>query len=530
MTIIVLHATILFLAFTLLTILFFKKTLSTPKACLPPGPKPWPIVGNISILIRNKPFFRWVHDTMSKMGYEIFCIRLGSVHVIAVTSPEIACEFLKKQDAIFMARPTFLSAELASGGFSGTIFTTVGDQWRKMRRVLVSNILSPETLHWMHDKRAEEADHLINYVYNVIQSNLDDSVNVRVVAQHFCGNMIRNMIFSKRFFGKGTENGGPGVEEEQHLDGIFTILKCIYNFCISDYFPFLRRRIDLDGNEKRTRQAVESVRKYQDPEIDMRIKQWQEGTKKEKVDLLDVLITLKDDQGNTLLTSEEIKAQILEIMVAAVDNPSNAIEWILGEMINQPEILVKAVQELDQVVGKNRFVQESDLNNLNYIKACVKESFRLHPMVAFNVPHVSICDTMVAGYFIPKGSHVLLSRLGLGRNSKIWDEPLRFNPERHLKYDGSHVILNDQDLHILSFSIGRRGCPAVNLGSTMSIMLLARLLQGFTWSPPPNTTCIKLVEAIHETTLSKPLLAFARPRLDEGLYTSLNKCKAMDNL
>ncbi|XP_047309391.1 tyrosine N-monooxygenase-like [Impatiens glandulifera] len=377
MAIIVLHATILFLAFTV-TILLFKKITTTstlpPKSCLPPGPKPWPIIGNISIMIRNKPFFRWVHDTMSKMGYEIFCIRLGSVHVIAVTSPEIACEFLKKQDENYMARPTFLSAELASGGFSGTIFTTVGDQWRKMKR---------------------------------------------------------------------------------------------------------------------------------------------------KDDLLDVLITLKDDQGNTLLTSEEIKAQILEIMVATIDNPSNAVEWAIAEMINQPETLVRAVQELDQVVGKNRLVQESDLNNLNYIKACVKESFRLHPIVAFNLPHVSICDTMVAGYFIPKGSHILLSRPGLGRNSKIWNEPLRFNPERHLNYDGSHVILNDPDLHLLSFSIGRRGCPAVNLGSTISIMLLARLLQGFTWSPPPNTTCIKLLEAIDEMSLSNPLLALASPRLDERLYACI---------
>ncbi|XP_047326579.1 phenylalanine N-monooxygenase CYP79D16-like [Impatiens glandulifera] len=210
------------------------------------------------------------------------------------------------------------------------------------------------------------------------------------------------------------------------------------------------------------------------------------------------------------------------MMVASIDNPSNAIEWAIGEMINQPETLAKAVQELDQVVGKNRLVQESDLNNLSYIQACVKESFRLHPITAFNVPHVSMCDTIVAGYFIPKGSHVLLSRPGLGRNFKIWDEPMRFNPQRHLKHDGSNVILSDPDLHLLSFSIGRRGCPAVNLGSTMSVMLLASLLQGFTWSPPPKTTCIELVESIDEMVLSKPLLAFARPRLDERLYASLN--------
>ena len=64
-------------------------------------------------------------------------------------------------------------------------------------------------------------------------------------------------------------------------------------------------------------------------------------------------------------------------MIATVDNPSNAVEWALAEMINQPETLERAKKELDQVVGKDRLVQESDLPNLNYIKSCVRESFRL---------------------------------------------------------------------------------------------------------------------------------------------------------
>ncbi|XP_047331038.1 phenylalanine N-monooxygenase CYP79D16-like [Impatiens glandulifera] len=234
-----------------------------------------------------------------------------------------------------------------------------------------------------------------------------------------------------------------------------------------------------------------------------------------------MLITLKDDEGNTLLTAEEIKSLVLEITVATVDNPSNAVEWALDEMLNQPHIFVKALQELDEVVGKDRFVQESDMSNLHYIRACIKESLRIHPFAPFNLPHVSTRDTTVAGYFIPKGSHVLLSRPGLGRNPRIWDDPLLFKPERHLKDDKSQVILNDPDLRIFSFSIGRRGCAGVNLGTTVSVMLLARLLQAFTWSPPPNTPYIKCVEGASEMLPSKPLLAFATPRLDEKMYYSL---------
>ncbi|CAN8298204.1 unnamed protein product [Cochlearia groenlandica] len=122
----------------------------------------------------------------------------------------------------------------------------------------------------------------------------------------------------------------------------------------------------------------------------------------------------------------------------------------MAEMINEPIIMQKAVEEIDMVVGKDRFVLESDIPNLNYLKACVKESLRLHPVAPFNLPHMSTSDTIVNGYFIPKGSHVLISRLGIGRNPNVWDKPLKFDPERHLGND-KNVDLNDQELNIISF-------------------------------------------------------------------------------
>ena len=90
--------------------------------------------------------------------------------------------------------------------------------------------------------------------------------------------------------------------------------------------------------------------------------------------------------------------------MAAVDNPSNAVEWALAEMINQPELLQRATEELDNVVGRDRLVQESDIPKLNYVKACAREAFRLHPIAPFNGHHVIMKDTMIGNYLIPKGS------------------------------------------------------------------------------------------------------------------------------
>lgn len=206
-----------------------------------------------------------------------------------------------------------------------------------------------------------------------------------------------------------------------------------------------------------------------------------------------------------------------DMTLAAIDNPSNAMEWALGEMVNNPDLLAKAVEEIDRVVGQERLVQESDFPHLNYVKACIREAFRLHPIAAFNVPHVTMADAIVSGYRVPKGSHILLSRLGLGQNPSVWDEPLQFKPERHMK-DNMNVTLIESELRFISFSTGRRGCIAASLGTAMSVMLFGRLLQGFTWTKPAEVAALHLRESKHNLFMAKPLVLHAEPRLPLYLY------------
>ncbi|RDX92556.1 Isoleucine N-monooxygenase 2, partial [Mucuna pruriens] len=488
------------------------------KSKLPPGPKPWPIVGNLPEMLTNKPAHRWIHKLMKEMNTEIVCIRLGNVYVIPVTCPAIAREFLRDQDATFASRPISVCTDLISSGYSTTILVPFGDQWKKMKKILSNALLSPHKHLWLHDKRIEEADNLMFCIYKKCKNvKIGGLVNIRSAARHYCGNVIRKIVFNTRYFGKGRNDGEPSFEEVEHIESIFVLLKYVYAFSISDYMSCLKG-FDLDGHQKKVKEALRTIKKYHDPIIQERVKQWNDGSKVEEEDWLDILISLKDANNNPSLTLEEINAQIVELMIAVVDNPSNAFEWALAEMINQPKLLQQAIEELDNVVGKERLVQESDIPKLNYVKACVREAFRLHPMAPFNPPHVSMNDTTVGNYFIPKGSHVILSRQELGRNAKVWSEPHKFKPERHLNGDGSDVVLTEPNLKFISFSTGRRGCPGVMLGTTMTVMLFARLLHGFTWSAPPNVSTINLVESNDDILLAEPLVALAKPRLTPKLY------------
>ncbi|TVU44060.1 hypothetical protein EJB05_03488, partial [Eragrostis curvula] len=383
---------------------------------LPPGLVPWPVVGNLPELILNKPAFRWIHHVMMQMGTDIACFKLGRVHVMSIACPEIAREVLKKQDANFVSRPLTFASKTISGGYKDAVLSPYGDQWKKMRHVFTSVITCPSRHKWLHDKRADEADNLTRYVYNLATSTR--SINVRHVARHYCGNVIRRLIFNKRYFGEPRSDSGPGPLEVQHVDALLTSLGLLYAFCVSDYLPWLIG-LDLDGHEKMVREANDTVNRLHDTIIDERWRQWKSGERQEQEDFLDVLISLKDAKGSPRLTIDEVKA-----------------------------------------LAKVR------------------------------------------------------ARIGLGRNPRVWNDPLRFNPDRHISADPkAEVALTENDLRFISFSTGRRGCIAASLGTSMSVMLFGRLLQGFTWTKPAGMAAVDLSESKHDTFMAKPLVLRAQPRL-----------------
>ena len=85
------------------------------------------------------------------------------------------------------------------------------------------------------------------------------------------------------------------------------------------------------------------------------------------------------------------------------------------------------------------------------------------------------------------------------------------------------MVLTDDELRMISFSTGKRGCPAVVLGSTITTIMLARMLQGFTWEPICKEVPINLDENHDDLSLAKPLVLIAKPRLPQHLYPKILK-------
>jgi cytochrome P450 len=105
------------------------------------------------------------------------------------------------------------------------------------------------------------------------------------------------------------------------------------------------------------------------------------------------------------------------------------LEWALAEVIHNPEIMNRAREELDKVVGTNRQVHESDFPNLPYLRTIVKETLRLHPPAVLTLGHLNVKDAQLLHYKIPANTNVLVNIWAINCDPKAWKKSLEFIPD-----------------------------------------------------------------------------------------------------
>jgi cytochrome P450 len=156
----------------------------------------------------------------------------------------------------------------------------------------------------------------------------------------------------------------------------------------------------------------------------------------------------------------------------------------MRELMLHRDIMKRAQDELDLVVGADRVVQESDIPNLPYLQAIVKETFRLHTVGALALPRQSIrASNDVLGYKLPAHTQLILNLYAIHRDPNVYENPDMFNPDRFLGNLYPHVnpTLGSDSYELMPFSAGRRMCPAATLGNLLVSLLMAHLLHSFDW-------------------------------------------------
>ena len=150
----------------------------------------------------------------------------------------------------------------------------------------------------------------------------------------------------------------------------------------------------------------------------------------------------------------------------------------MAELLRNPEKLAKVKIEINQDLNKDEQLDEVNISKLPFLRAVVMETFRLHPPAPLLVPHKSEDDIELCGFFVPKNAQILVNIWAMGRDSKIWNNPNQFLPERFLK---SEIDFKGNDFKLIPFGAGRRICAGLPLASRTIHFVLASLICGYDW-------------------------------------------------
>ncbi|KAL0403623.1 UNVERIFIED_CONTAM: Dimethylnonatriene synthase [Sesamum radiatum] len=205
------------------------------------------------------------------------------------------------------------------------------------------------------------------------------------------------------------------------------------------------------------------------------------------------------------------------VILGGFDTTSVHLTWLLSLLVNNKHVMNLARQEINDNVGNQRWVQESDINNLPYLQAIIKESLRLYPPLPLSIPHEAVEDCRLCGYLIPKGTLLFVNLWKLHRDPRFWPEPNRFMPERFLK---GHAQGDEagQQYEYIPFGMGRRSCPGTTFAMQVTSLTVARLIQGFDFATEGNEA-VDMAEGIGIIMpRENPLEVLVTPRLPSQLY------------
>ncbi|KAF5940664.1 hypothetical protein HYC85_021831 [Camellia sinensis] len=459
-----------------LLFIFFKYVRPGPNKYRPPGPPGWPVFGNMFDL---GPMPRQtLHKLRPKYG-PVLWLQLGSMNTVAVQSAIAAAELFKNHDVPFSDRK--VPHALTAFDFSdGTIaLGNYGGYWRTMRRLCSMEFLVTRRINETAAVRRRCVDNMVRWIDEAAAVAVEVQLSRFLFLMSF--NLVGNLMLSRDLLDPESEEGfefSDSMSKVMHLAAMPNL---------ADSFPILKW-VDPQGIKRSMKRELEKPMKIAARFVEERVLERESGRKeKSKKDFLDVLLDYEGDgrEDPHKISEKNVKIIILEMFIAGSETTSITMEWAMTELLRNPNSMRKVKEELDQVVGLNRKVVESDMDELPYLQAVVKETLRLHPSLPFLLPRSASEDTNYMGYHIRKNTQVLVNVWAIGRDPDCWDNPLSFKPERFI---GSSIEYKGQHYELIPFGTGRRICVGFTLAHRVVHFGLATLLQAFDWELPSNFT------------------------------------------
>ncbi|XP_042871724.1 cytochrome P450 2L1-like [Penaeus japonicus] len=438
--------------------------ISRPRG-MPPGPMVIPYLG-------SRPIFSVADvQAMHKVYGDIFKSELGPNKLIFLCNNKLIKEALAKVE--FADRPSLELMHFLTDGQEAGVIMSNGKRWENARRFLLRNLRDLGMgKTYLEESILVEARALVEDFRSGAgtPAHLPESLNVAVL------NIIWQMVASKRY----------DLHDKEVLEpiGILRAVDSSSPILFVEFIPWLKKLIPGFLTE---RIFVAQLRKVKDSMVTLMKTTIEAHRAKHDPanprDVIDEYLIAMDEKSEIAEYFSELDLMriIFDLFAAGFDTTANALRWVILYMAKYPEVQRRVQQQIDEVVPRDTLPSYQHKSQLPLVEAMIQEVLRAACMVHNGIQRAAQTDTFLGGYFIPKGSWIFGCAGICHVDSRYWDEPQEFRPERFLDQEGKVKIPKEG---LMPFGSGRRSCLGESLSRMEMYIFSAALLQNFTFSPP----------------------------------------------
>ncbi|XP_070595819.1 cytochrome P450 2C5-like isoform X2 [Erythrolamprus reginae] len=462
----------------ILFILFPSFQLYKRKGQLPPGPTPWPILGNLfqrDVL----PLYASYKKLIEQYG-PIFTIWIGSKPLIVLCGHRMIKDALIDHAEEFSGRiivPTIKRIFRNHG-----LATADERNWKEMRYFMLSTLRNfGMGKKQMSERVQEEALCLIEEVGSMQGQPFEPKRKCTSAVS----NVICAVVFGNRFDYKDQTfmENQKTVESILKLCGDFTGM--VYNSFpkIMEYFP---------GQHTKTFADIEKLCGFIHKEVILHQKTLDILEPRDFIDCFLINLEKEKNSSKTIYTLEKLVRFVLEMFFAGTVSTSNVLVASLFAVAKLPHIQAKVQQEIAEVVGTNRIPSMEDRLKMSFTNAVIHEVQRCWKDSLETFPRATTCDLKFHGYSIPKYQAVVPVLPSVHFDPLVWETPEKFNPDHFLDEKGQ---FRKRDA-FMAFSAGKRSCPGEALARMELFLFFSALLQKFTFYLDVDTKDMDVISLI----------------------------------
>ncbi|KAM6986954.1 cytochrome P450 [Aplochiton taeniatus] len=431
----------------------------------------------------GKGYFQITHQLQiehSKIYGPLWRSKYGPLVIVNVASAELIEQVLRQEGRhpIRTDMPHWRGYRELRNQAYGPL-TQMGAEWQHIRSILNPRMLKPKHVS-VYTKAINEV--VTDFIDKVtwLRDNKSDGVVVKDVAGElykFAFEGICSVLFETRM---GCLNEHVPADTQKFIYSVgemFRLSPIVILFPQSTwpYLPFWKTFVATWDHLFKV--AEELVQKKM-TDIQKKV---QSGEPVEGEYLTHLLVS---DQ----MTVTEILGSITELLLAGVDTTSNTISWSLYHMASEPEIQERLYQEVLSVCPGDKVPDAEDIARMPWLKAVVRETLRLYPVVPGNARINAENEIIVGDHLFPKNTLFHLCHYAVSYDEKTFPEPHAFRPHRWLRGDPN---LKAHPFGSVPFGFGIRACLGRRVAELEMYLILSRLVKQFEIRKDPSGNTVK---------------------------------------